>query len=106
MFCGLPGVGKTALARQVADRLEATFLRIDTIEAAIVSTLMPFANNAVGYVVAGWVAADQLCAGRSVVADAVNNVPDARRGRTDSTALVWKRAVRRCPGTEFRRGSR
>ncbi len=35
VFCGLPGVGKTALSRRVADALGATFLRIDTIEAAI-----------------------------------------------------------------------
>jgi predicted kinase len=80
VFCGLPGVGKTALARAVADRLAATFLRVDTIEAAIVSTLTPFEDNAVGYVVAGWVAADQLRGGRSVVADAVNNVEPARQG--------------------------
>lgn len=80
VFCGLPGVGKTAVSRRVADRLGATFLRIDTIEAAIVSALPPFTNNPVGYVVAGWVAADQLRAGRSVVADAVNNVSEARQG--------------------------
>jgi predicted kinase len=82
VFCGLPGVGKTTLARGVADRLIATFLRIDTIEAAIVSTLTPVRDNPVGYVVAGWVAADQLRAGRSVVADAVNSVEPARQGWT------------------------
>lgn len=80
VFCGLPGVGKTAVSRRVADLLGATFLRIDTIEAAIVSTLVPFQNNPVGYVVAGWIAADQLRAGRPVVADAVNNVAAAREG--------------------------
>jgi predicted kinase len=80
VFCGLPGVGKTALSRRVADLVEATFLRIDTIEAAIVSTLAPFDDNPVGYVVAGRIAADQLQAGRSVVADAVNNVAIARDG--------------------------
>jgi predicted kinase len=80
VFCGLPGVGKSSLSRRIADRLGATYLRIDTIEAAIVSTLMPFHGNPVGYVVAGRIAADQLRAGRSVVADAVNGVADARRG--------------------------
>jgi hypothetical protein len=34
----------------------------------------------VGYVVAGWVTADQFRAGRSVVADAVNSVEEARDG--------------------------
>jgi predicted kinase len=88
VFCGLPGVGKSSVSRRVADRLGATYLRIDTIEAAIVTTLMPFEGNPVGYVVAGRVAADQLRAGRSVVADAVNGVTDARRG--------WESVAREC----------
>ena len=88
VFCGLPGVGKTSVSRRVADRLGATYLRIDTIEAAIVSTLMPFEENPVGYVVAARVAADQLRAGRPVVADAVNNVTDARLG--------WESVAREC----------
>jgi predicted kinase len=78
VFCGLPGVGKTTLSRGVADRLGATLLRIDTIEAAIVTTLAPFQDSPVGYVVAGWVAADQLRSGRLVVADAVNGVQEVR----------------------------
>lgn len=41
VFCGLPGVGKTAISRRVAGQLGATFLRIDTIEATIVSTFAP-----------------------------------------------------------------
>jgi len=80
VFCGLPGVGKTALSRRAADGLGATFLRIDTIEAAIASTLAALIDNPVGYVVAGRVAADQLRAGRPVVADAVTNVLAARQG--------------------------
>jgi predicted kinase len=80
VFAGLPGSGKSVLARGVADAIGATYLRIDTIESAIVSTLMPFRDNPVGYVVAGRVAADQLAAGRDVVADAVNGVAPARAG--------------------------
>jgi len=82
VFAGRPGVGKTSVARAVAERLGATFLRIDTIEAAIATTLTPFQGNPVGYVVAERVAADQLRAGRSVVADAVNGVQIARDGWT------------------------
>jgi predicted kinase len=80
VFAGLPGSGKSALARGVADAIGATYLGIDTIESAIVSALMPFRDNPVGYVVAGRVAADQLVAGRDVVADAVNGVAAARAG--------------------------
>lgn len=80
VFCGLPGVGKSSLSRRVADRLGATYVRIDTIEAAIVSTLMPLEGNPVGYVVAERIAADQLRDGRLVVADAVNGVAVARHG--------------------------
>ena len=36
-FSGLPGTGKTSIARELAKRLHATYLRIDTIEQAIVS---------------------------------------------------------------------
>jgi predicted kinase len=80
VFAGLPGSGKSVLARGVADAIGATYLRIDTIESAIVSTLMPYRDNPVGYVVAERVAADQLAAGRDVVADAVNGVAAARSG--------------------------
>jgi predicted kinase len=80
VFAGLPGSGKSKLARGVADAIGATYLRIDTIETAIAATLMPFRGNPVGYVVAEWVAADQLTGGRDVVADAVNGVAAARDG--------------------------
>ena len=41
VFAGLPGSGKSVLARRVADALDATYLHIDTIESAAISTLMP-----------------------------------------------------------------
>jgi predicted kinase len=80
VFAGLPGSGKSVLARGVANAIGATYLRIDSIELAIVSTLMPYRDNPVGYVVAERIAADQLVAGRDVVADAVNGVAAARAG--------------------------
>jgi predicted kinase len=86
VFAGVPGSGKSVLARGVADAIGATYLRIDTIESAIVSTLMPYRDNPVGYVVAERVAADQLAGGRDVVADAVNGVAAARAGWVELAA--------------------
>lgn len=83
VFAGLPGSGKTRLARRVAQRTGTTFLRVDTIESAIATMLAPFLSNPVGYVAAEWVAQEQLDNGRDVVIDAVNNVEIARQGWID-----------------------
>jgi predicted kinase len=80
VFAGLPGSGKSVLSRGVADVIGATYLRIDSIESAVVTALGHFGENPVGYEVADRIAADQLVAGRDVVADAVNGVAPARDG--------------------------
>lgn len=80
VFAGLPGAGKTTVSRAVADRLGATFLRVDTIESAVQTWLAPVGDSPVGYVAAAQVAHDQLVAGRDVVVDAVNAVDLAREG--------------------------
>jgi predicted kinase len=82
VFGGLPGSGKTALARAVADALAATFIRLDAIEVAISVAGLEPTGAPVGYAVAHAVAADQLRAGRTVVVDAVNPVEVARAGWT------------------------
>ena len=71
-FSGLPGTGKTSIARELARRLHATYLRIDTIEQAIVScgNIDPIMEE--GYETAYRVAAENLRIGRHVVADSVN----------------------------------
>jgi predicted kinase len=85
VFGGLPGVGKTALARAVAERLGAVYLRVDAIEAALwragVARDQP--TGLAAYVVAHTVAEGSLEAGGPVVVDAVNPVEDARRGWRD-----------------------
>ena len=76
---GLPGTGKTALARGLARALDAVHLRIDTIEQALRSATMGSeALGAAGYVVGYGVAADNLALGRTVVVDGVNPLTSTR----------------------------
>jgi predicted kinase len=70
IFAGLPGVGKTSIARELARQIGATYLRIDTIEQAIRDCGMD-AGKA-GYSVAYALADENLRLGRTVVADSVN----------------------------------
>jgi predicted kinase len=70
VLSGLPGVGKTAIARALAVAMGAVHVRIDTIEQALRNTGMTV--EAEGYCVAYAVAEDNLRLGRTVVADSVN----------------------------------
>ena len=90
---GLPGVGKTAIARELARRLPATHLRIDSIEAAIAGS-GDFGSPVVvaGYEVGYAVAADQLALGHAVVADCVNPIPVTRQAWLDVAARAGARA--------------
>lgn len=91
---GLPGVGKTSLARELACRLSATHLRIDSIETAIARS-GDFGSPPVvsGYEVGYAVAADQLALGHSVVADSVNPLAVTRRAWLDAASRTGARAV-------------
>lgn len=84
---GLPGSGKTTVARQVADRLAATCLRIDTIEQALRSALgLPDDIGPAGYIVAQAISEANLVAGRTVVADCVNPIAATRESRRSVAA--------------------
>lgn len=76
VLSGLPGVGKTTIARELAHALAAVHLRIDSIEHALRHTGLVV--EAEGYAVAHAVAADNLRVGRTVVADSVNPWPLTR----------------------------
>jgi predicted kinase len=71
IFAGLPGTGKSTIARDLALRLGAVYLRIDTIEQAVRSAGVADVGPA-GYVTAYQLAADNLRLGRTVIADSVN----------------------------------
>jgi predicted kinase len=74
---GLPGTGKTTIARKLANELAAVYLRIDSIEQSIRNAGKPVEGE--GYSVAHAVAEDNLRLGRIVVADCVNPWPLTRR---------------------------
>ena len=81
VFGGLPGVGKSAIAAELARRLRATWLRIDVIEVAVARALdLPEDGDigAAGYVVAYDLARSNLSLGLAVVADSVNPIAETR----------------------------
>lgn len=70
---GLPGTGKSTIARLLACRIGAVHVRVDTIEHALrASGTLRVDVGAAGYLAAYGVAEDNLRVGRTVVADSVN----------------------------------
>jgi predicted kinase len=72
---GLPGTGKTTVARQLAAAEGATYLRIDDIEQAMrVALGLGEDIGPAGYMIAYALADSNLRLGRTVVADSVNPI--------------------------------
>jgi predicted kinase len=74
IFGGLPGVGKTTIARELARQIGATHVRIDSIEQALrdCTPVLPPPLDEAGYRIGYAIARDNLRIGRTVVADSVN----------------------------------
>src|SRR5262249_21876653 len=87
VFGGLPGTGKSTLARKLAERLGAIYLRIDTIERAIAQSDDAVSICDKGYRVAYALAEDNLRLGRTVIADTVNPLKITRK--------AWRRVAER-----------
>lgn len=83
IFGGLPGTGKTTIARRLARGIGAMYLRIDPIEQAIRDCDPAQCRNEAGYRIAYAIAEDNLRIGRTVVADSVNPVEITREAWRD-----------------------
>ena len=90
---GLPGTGKTALAKELAKRLKAAYVRADTIEQALLESgeISKRDMKACGYYAGYALARENLSLGVSVVADSVNplNITrDAWKAAADGSNVV------------------
>jgi len=88
---GLPGVGKTTIARELVRVTGALFLRVDSIEQALRNA--GYQVQGEGYTVAYAVAEDNLRLGRIVVADCVNPWPLTRAAWRSVAARARARAL-------------
>jgi predicted kinase len=91
IFSGLPGVGKTTVARALGAAVAAVHVRIDSIEQALRDTGLTVDDH--GYRVAYAVAEDHLRLGRTVIADCVNPWPLTRREWQSVASRAAARAI-------------
>lgn len=78
IFSGLPGTGKSTLAKLVAQHYKALYLRIDTIEQGL-RHLCSLEIQGEGYRLSYRIASDNLLLGLNVVADSCNPIELTRR---------------------------
>lgn len=88
-LCGLPGVGKSTVARVLAAQTGALWLRLDLIEAAIAqSDFAPQDLADLGYRALAAAAEGALSQGIDVIGDCVNPIEMTRRLFQDASARV------------------
>jgi predicted kinase len=93
IFGGLPGTGKSTLAQQLARKLGAAYLRIDTIERAIAACDEAVSINDKGYQVAYALAEDNLRLGHTVIGDSVNPLQITRSAWRSAAERAAVRAI-------------
>jgi len=94
VFGGLPGIGKSSIARALAKETGAVWLRIDSIEQVIrESAIAPGSVEDAGYRAAYAVAEDNLALGRDVIGDSVNDCSLTRNAWRDVGLRVGARVV-------------
>lgn len=87
-FSGLPGTGKSTIARLLAQQIGAVYLRVDTIEQALRSgEESEKAIGPEGYFVIYGLARDNLLLGSTVITDSVNDLQLIRNAYRDIALL-------------------
>lgn len=88
---GLPGSGKTTLARGLVDELKVAYLRVDVVETPLAQAGVEL--GPLGYEIVRDLARSNLALGVDVVIDLVNPLPVTRRMWTDLAAGARARLV-------------
>ncbi|MEL7109685.1 MAG: AAA family ATPase [Pseudomonadota bacterium] len=93
-FSGLPGVGKTTIAKALSRQISATYLRVDVVESALRESMLNVDKpQDAGYRAICGIAESNLKLGHSVIADTVNPVPDSRRLWADAASASQARLI-------------
>lgn len=110
VFAGLPGSGKSTIARELGRRSPAPVLSVDPVEAALLRSGIEGdqPTGLAAYLVVEAMAAEVLSLGRSVVVDAVNDAEEAREqwrhlAERQGAPLVWIEVVCSDPDLHRRR---
>jgi predicted kinase len=109
VLAGLPASGKSTLAREIARRTGAVWLRVDSMDQAIwASGTAPQDLRDWTYRAACAVAEDNLALGRDVIGDCVNDWTEARNSWQETAgrmgiALTWLEVTCSDPAEHRRR---